>query len=218
MKIDLHVHTSEVSLCGKLSAHETMRLYKEKGYDAVVITNHYNSDTARHYETVGRSDFFNVYREGYLLAKEEGEALGIRVFNGYEIRFDGSFNDYLVYGLPDELARNFRWICSMSSRDFSVLSKENGMLFYQAHPFRNHMTIQPPDILFGIEIKNGNPRHDSRNDVAAAWAEKYGLHKIAGSDCHQTPDAGGTGVITDRDIKTEADLLEMLKADDYTII
>ena len=218
MKIDLHVHTSEVSLCGKLSAHDTMALYKEKGYDAVVITNHFNNDTARHYANLGKPDFFRVYKDAYLLAKAEGEALGIRVFNGCEIRFDENYNDYLVYGLPDEIAADFERICKMSSREFSELCKANGALFYQAHPFRNHMTVQNPAILFGIEIKNGNPRHDSRNDIAAAWAEKYGLHKIAGSDCHQTPDAGGTGVITARDIKNEEDLVEMLRADDYTII
>ena len=218
MKIDLHVHTSEVSLCGKLSAHDTLKLYKQKGYDAVVITNHYNMDTARHYAKLGKTDFFKVYRDGYLTAKAEGEALGLTVLNGYEIRFNENSNDYLVYGLSDSAAADYERICAMNPQEFSKFAKTRGVLFYQAHPFRNHMTVQNPAILFGIEIKNGNPRHDSRNDIAEAWAKKYKLHKIAGSDWHQPEDAGGTGVITKRTVRNEKDLLMMLRRDDYTII
>ena len=40
MKLDLHVHTSEVSGCGKVPAAEMVRLYHEAGYDAIVITDH----------------------------------------------------------------------------------------------------------------------------------------------------------------------------------
>ena len=80
------------------------------------------------------------------------------------------------------------------------------------------MKITQPELLFGIEIKNGNPRHDSRNDIAAAWAKKYNMHAIAGSDCHQQEDVGVTGVITNRNITNERDLISMLRDDDYTII
>ena len=38
MKIDVHVHTSEVSGCGQLPGAEMARLYKQAGYDAIVIT------------------------------------------------------------------------------------------------------------------------------------------------------------------------------------
>lgn len=218
MKIDLHVHTSEVSLCGHLSAAETVRKYKDAGYDCIVITNHFNSYTAEHFKAQGKPDFFRHYRDSFLLAREEGEKLGITVLNGYEIRFDGSDNDYLVYGMDDRTAASYGELFRMSPHAFSDTAKEKGFLFYQAHPFRNGMKITNPAYLFGIEIKNGNPRHDSRNDIAAAWAEKYGLHKIAGSDCHQMTDVGVTGVVTGRVVKTEADLTEMLMADDYSII
>ena len=33
MKLDLHVHTSEVSGCGRVPAAEMARLYHEAGYD-----------------------------------------------------------------------------------------------------------------------------------------------------------------------------------------
>lgn len=40
MKIELHMHTSEVSSCGKVPAAEMVRLYKEMGYDAITVTDH----------------------------------------------------------------------------------------------------------------------------------------------------------------------------------
>jgi len=219
MKIDLHVHTSEVSFCGHMSGGEIAEAYKEKGYALIVITNHFNTYTANRLENEkGVSDFFRYYYDMYLYAKEEGEKRGLTVLNGYEIRFDGADNDYLIYGMPDATAARYKELFKMSPQDFSAIANEEGFLFYQAHPFRNGMKIINPAYLFGIEIRNGNPRHDSRNDIAALWAEKFNMHAIAGSDCHQPEDAGVTGIITERQIKTEHDLLSMLRDGDYSIL
>ena len=40
-RYDLHVHTKEVSPCGKLTVEETVDLYKAKGYDGFWLTNHF---------------------------------------------------------------------------------------------------------------------------------------------------------------------------------
>ena len=218
MKIDLHVHTSEVSLCGQLPAKEVVRLYKEAGYDAIVITNHFNNDTACHYERHGQKDFYALYMDGYRLAKEAGEALGLTVLFGYEIRFTENINDYLVFGMPDELAMDYMRLFAMKPKEFSALANENGFLFYQAHPFRNGMTVCRPDILYGIEVHNGHPGHDSRNDIALEWAEKYGLHKISGSDCHFAEGVGKAGIITREDILTDDPLVNVLKSGNYELI
>ncbi len=218
MKIDLHVHTKEISICGHMPAEEVVRRYKASGYDCIVITNHFNTYTSSHFEEQGVTDFFKQYQKAYLLAKEEGEKAGLLVLNGYEIRFDGSDSDYLVYGMSDGTASDYKKLFSMRPRDFSALAEEQGFLFYQAHPFRNNMKITNPELLFGIEIKNGNPRHDSRNDIAEIWAKKFNLHMIAGSDAHRQEDVGGTGIITDREIKDINGLMTVLRSDDYTII
>jgi predicted metal-dependent phosphoesterase TrpH len=101
----------------------------------------------------------------------------------------------------------------MGPREFGAFARENGILFYQAHPFRNGITVVPPEALFGIEVLNTHPRHDSRNDIALAWAEKYGLHKIAGSDCHQTCDVGTSAIVTDETVRSVEDLVYVLKND-----
>lgn len=43
MKIEMHVHTSEGSPCAETDAESIVRAYSEAGYDAVVITNHFDS-------------------------------------------------------------------------------------------------------------------------------------------------------------------------------
>lgn len=218
MKIDLHVHTSEVSMCGRVSARDAVKMYKEAGYDAIVITNHFNSDGIYCFAKQGRDDYLEVYMEGFELARRAGEEMGLTVLLGYELRFDENWNDYLVYGMPYEVARDYKKIFAMGAHKFSALAKEHGFLFYQAHPFRNSMTVTRPDCLFGIEVYNGNPRHDSRNDIAKAWADKFSLHKIGGSDFHQVEDIAIGGIETDRRVKTIDDLIQVLKADDYTLI
>lgn len=218
MKIDLHVHTSEVSMCGQMPAREVVERYKDAGYDAIVITNHFNLDTAAHFERHGENDFAEVFDRGYRLAKEAGDELGVLVLKGYELRFNENFNDYLLFGMSDETAKRYKELFAMRPREFSALAKEQDFLFYQAHPFRNGMVINRPDCLFGIEVHNGHPDHDGRNDIARAWAEKYGLHMISGSDCHFSRGVGTAGIVTDEKIETIEDLVDVLRNDRYTLI
>ena len=127
-------------------------------------------------------------------------------------------DDYLVFGMPDELAMDNMRLFAMKPKESSALANENGFLFYQAHPFRNGMTVCRPDILYGIEVHNGHPGHDSRNDIALEWAEKYGLHKISGSDCHFAEGVGKAGIITREDILTDEALVNVLKSGNYELI
>ena len=220
MKIELHLHTSEISLfCGKLTKEEVIDLYVKAGYDAIVITNHFSRGVAdemaaRH----GITDFTGIYFDTLRQAAEIGRKKGILVLAGCELRFDCNANDYLVYGMDEELFRDREKLFRMTPAEFSTFAKDNGILFYQAHPFRNGMTVIQPEYLFGIEVQNTHPRHDSRNDIALAWAEKYGLHKICGSDCHRVVDVGSSAIVTDHPVKDEKDLVHVLKNDLYTMI
>ena len=220
MKIELHLHTSEISLyCGKLTKEEVIDLYVKAGYDAIVITNHFSRGVAdemaaRH----GITDFTGIYFDTLRQAAEIGREKGILVLAGCELRFDCNANDYLVYGMDEELFRDREKLFRMTPAEFSSFAKDNGILFYQAHPFRNGMTVIQPEYLFGIEVQNTHPRHDSRNDIAMLWAEKFSLRKIGGSDCHQIQDAAGSGIITERNVKNMDDLTAVLKDGDYIII
>lgn len=217
MKIDMHVHTSEISGCAHLTAEETIRMYADAGYGAIVITNHYLQSYRKRFEAAGL-DLLEEYKACYEKAKAYGEQYGVKVFCGFELRFNQNDNDYLVYGMTFEDARDYDKIFTMTPREYSKFAEERGILFYQAHPFRNNMTVVRPQYLFGIEAKNGNPRHDSRNEIAQSWAERFGLHIIGGSDCHQSEDVGISGIETDEDVNSLEELIEVLKKDAYRII
>lgn len=218
MKIDLHVHTSEMSMCGALSAEETVKLYAESDFDGIVITNHFNSWTQFAVSHKGVTDYYKAYKECYENAKKLGEQYGLKVYFGCELKTDKTNNDYLVYGAPDEVLSRTDELWKMSAREVKELADEYNFLFYQAHPFRDHMQITPPHELHGIEVKNANPRHDARNEIAAAWAEKFNLKGIAGSDCHQKEDVALGGIETDTDVPDTAALVEVLRSGNYRII
>lgn len=219
MKIDLHVHSSDLSLCGHMSAKETIDRYIEAGFDGFVLTNHFTRDMAEHFDRHGipQTEYFAHYKACYERARVYGEERGFLVLCGYELRFDRSPNDYLVYGMSDEIAEGCLEMFGWGPEKFGQFARENGILFYQAHPFRNHMRVVNPRCFFGMEIVNGNPRHDSRNDIAKAWTEKFGLHQIAGSDCHQAEDVAIAGIEFEGTISTVEELCEILREDRYKI-
>ena len=216
MKIDLHIHTTGFSHCGKLPVAEVVELYSKAGFDAIVLTNHFNRISRDWFWENGGTDYHKAYFDTIRQGAELGEKCGLLVLGGFELRFDGSCNDYLVYGMTPEQCADCDRIFAMSPREFGAFARENGILFYQAHPFRNGITVVAPEHLFGMEVLNTHPRHDSRNDIAQAWTEKYGLHQIAGSDCHQICDVGTSAIFTSEPVRTTEDLLHVLKNDLYT--
>lgn len=216
MKIELHTHSSEISPCSHLTSEELVTLYAQAGYDLVVIANHLSAYAESQYR--GEKDFIDAFWDVNDEAAETGRKKGITVLGAAELRFHGNSNDYLVFGITREKSCNYKEFFEMGPEKFSEFAAENGWLFYQAHPFRNGMVIIKPEYLFGIEVKNTHPRHDGRNEIASAWAEKFNLHKIAGSDCHEAGDVGTSAIITEHTVKTMDDLVYVLKNDMYEII
>ncbi|MCL1964195.1 MAG: GNAT family N-acetyltransferase, partial [Firmicutes bacterium] len=69
----------------------------------------------------------------------------------------------------------------------------------------------PPQI-DGIEIFNGNPRHNSQNRLAAGFAARHGLRTIVGSDIHHKGDAGAVGMMVPREALTPKRFAAWLRA------
>ncbi len=102
--------------------------------------------------------------------------------------------------------------------NFRELTKNYGMLIYHAHPFRPYITPQMPIFLDGIEVYNGNPRHDARNELAYKYALENNLNTSSGSDCHQLEDVGRGGIITKHAIKTNKEFVDTLKSEKIQLI
>ena len=214
-KTELHAHTSEVSPCGHVTAPEVAERFIAEGYSSLVITNHYCDYVIDNLKGSWQEKM-DYYVYPYHLMKEyAGDRLNVIL--GCELRFEGSINDYLIYGITEEFLRANPDLHKMSLRTFADLAHESGMLVVQAHPFRNGITIVNPALLDGMETFNGTPSYDGRNSVADAWAQQYGLIRTSGSDFHNPDQRGYGGILTSAAIRTGEELVSVLKSGNYIL-
>ncbi|MDF2612165.1 MAG: phosphoesterase [Lachnospiraceae bacterium] len=210
-KLDTHVHTKEISSCSRVEAREAVRLYKKAAYDGIVITDHYYQG---YFETLPESsweDKINCFLRGYKIAKEEGDKLGITVLLGIELRFTENPSDYLVFGITEEFLVRYPELYKLGVKNFRKLIEKEDILLFQAHPYRSTMVVADAQDLHGIEVYNGNPRQNSRNDKAYSLAKEKGLLMSSGSDFHQVEDLARGGMIFREVIKTSGELLRLLR-------
>ncbi len=215
-KTELHCHSNDISLCARVNTKEIIDTFANAGYNSIVLANHFNDYTM---EAVCPNDwrgFVDKYYEAY--EKLKNEAYGkLNVLFGAELRFKENCNDYLLFGLTKEFLYEHPEIFTLNPESFHKLAKENGILFVQAHPFRNDMTIIRPQHLDGVEVFNGHFGHDSRNEIANLWAEKYGLIKTSGTDYHYITSPANGGILTENEITEMSQLVEILKSGNYTL-
>lgn len=206
-KYDTHVHTSETSPCGKVPAAEMIRLYSEAGYSGVVITDHF-------IKQIFDTQFFkswdrkvDIYLKGYHAAAEAGKQYGLDIILGIELTFAENNNDYLVYGIDEQFLRENKEPYKLGLEGFRKLTEGKGILIFQAHPFRPHMIPAPPALIDGVEVYNGNVRHDSRNEAAYEFALENGLKMSSGSDSHRIGDQGRGGIILPHRVSNSRELV-----------
>ncbi|MCI5795432.1 MAG: PHP domain-containing protein [Ruminococcus sp.] len=217
---EMHLHTKETSNCGKMPAAETVENYIFLGFNTIVVTDHFSTHTYFKYDynSLSWQEKVDIFLKGYNTAKDAAKGR-INILLGMELRFDSESdpNDYLVYGIDENFLREHKDILDMNISSFSALARKNGLMIFQAHPFRFGMKITNVKYLDGIEVCNRNIEHDSHNDIAALWAEKFGLKKTAGSDHHQKGNEGLAGIISKHEITSNKVLLDTLKKQDYTL-
>ena len=219
---ELHAHTSECDRDAYLSARELVRLYKDAGYDGMVITDHY---IERFYtlwfpdEVAGLTHEQQVHRwlKGFRVAREEGAKIGFTVLPGAEVRFDGKINDYLIYGLHEEFFYTVPRLNELEDLDALLALLPEEVCVAQAHPFRDDMTVADPRNLFGLEVFNGGT-DAFRNSMARLFAEHYGVAMTSGSDVHQTERVAKGGIRTEARIQTPEDLVAVLRSGNFSLI
>lgn len=209
--VETHCHTREVSLCARVPAADIPAMYKTAGYGTIIVTDHYNHWTLAELAS-DRSTQIDRWLDGYRAVKDAGDAVGITVLLGMELALPDFRGEFLVYGAGEEFLHRYPGLVEISLERVCEIAAEEGLLLYQAHPFRENMDRAPARLLQGVEVHNGNPRHDSRNGLAAGFARDHGLRRIAGSDFHQAEDLGRGGIWLPEGIGTNGQLVEYLKA------
>jgi hypothetical protein len=216
---DTHVHTAETSRCARATAKEQVRFYKSKGFDGIVITDHFLGGNTTVPDDLPWEKRVNMFFRGYENALEEGVRLGLKVFFGWEHTHIGA--DFLTYGL------NKAWLLENKGLDVTDINsyldhvRAQGAYVVHAHPFREDFYIPMiqlmPRQVDAVEIIN-SCRTDFENEMAAQYAKNYGLQAFAGSDNHVADKQKRlSGIETETELNSIEALISIVRAGKYRL-
>ena len=215
---DTHIHTAEVSPCGRIPAAVTVDHYASQGYTGLVITDHFHqefldiADTGEGWDTV-----IDRWLVGYRAAKKRGDEIGFDVILGAELRFTDNNNDYLVYGIDEAWLRSHPYMICRTAREF-FRSYHDELLIMHAHPFRDGNTEVFEDAVHGIELINTNSRHENFTERALDLCRRHPeYYRQAGSDMHRDADRCGAGIITPRRITDSKQYADLIRSGNYRL-
>ncbi len=214
-RIELHAHTSPASGCSEITPQKMAEIYHSLGYDGLVVTNHFQYKEER-----VKEEYIDAFLADFEETKRYGEALGLRVYLGAEIRFTENSNDYLIYGVDRKMLEEIYDLLPLGVEHFRKNYAMPNSLFIQAHPMRNGIELIDPALLDGVETYNLHPNHNSRVGQAAVWARNNGIDTvITGSDFHNI-DRGHEGLAALRSKILPAEtfeLVSLIKTKDYLL-
>ncbi len=223
-KYELHLHTSGCSKCGISTVEEMVTAAKEKGYQGIVITDHFyrgNTSIDRH---LPWEEFVSAYEQNWLKGKAFGDKLGVDVIFGIEEVYNRDIKEVLIYGItPDELKAETDFRHYNLEQIYDFVDSHGGFLSH-AHPFRDRPYIKNtdqepnPNALHGVEVFNVSDA-DERNKMALEYAEKYGLKPLSGGDVHKCDSRLGTsGIAVENRIHDTKELSRVLRSGEYKLI
>ncbi len=194
MIVDLHIHTNLGSICSQLGPAELLDRVRELGIDAICVTEHHSHRGAHKMVEFARGSGYPVFR-------------GVEIYT--------ELGDMLVYGMK----RDTRYHLT-TFEELLEMAEEDGAVIIPAHPCRGwgrqhkHAHNFPRELLghiVAIETLNGANTARS-NEKALALAEEFGLPGTGGSDAHAIWQVGKCVTVFERDIASEEELVEELRA------
>ncbi len=215
-RTELHAHTSPASSCSEVSPEDVVTIYKNLGYDAVTIANHFSFN----YQKSDKETVLDRFFKDFERAKQKGDEIGIKVILAAEIRFEENENDYLIYGVTRKMMEEIYDLLPFGVENFRKVYSMPDSVFLQAHPFRDDMERVNPEILDGIEVFNLHPNHNSRVGIAALYAKENNYSIVtAGSDFHHVNRKHeGVSAILTKTLPCESfDIADILKSGDYLL-
>jgi histidinol phosphatase-like PHP family hydrolase len=195
LKIDLHVHTKERSVCARSGEEEIIQAAIAYGLDGLVFTDHHRLAPRDRLGELNR------------------EYVPFRVFGGIEVSVTEG-EDMLVLGVHDPTLETRDW---SYPELFAFVRKWEGFLVL-AHPFRYHDAINidagayPPD---AVEVHSKNTGACDEPQIRAFLAH-LDLLPLYNSDAHRAEHVGIYYNQLARVPRDERELVEILRAGDYT--
>ena len=219
-KYEMHVHTRPCS-GGGADIREHIDDLINKGYSGMVVTNHFYNGDNRLDKNLPWEEFVDAYRQDYLYGLEYAQKVDFDLLFGLEEHVGGG-QEILIYGITAELIATHPELKMASAEKIAEIVHLAGGLIYQAHPYRARHYVSRPfpldclDKFDGIEVYNA-ANEPEWNESAQNLANELGIACIAGSDGHKTGSAGRAGIATRERIRSNDDLVRILKNKEYTI-
>lgn len=209
---DMHVHTSGISRCSRVSPKELVRRCKLTGSEGIVLTNHFAKSHVKGDPFIWR----HAYEEEYHLTKKEGEAQGLRVLFGIEVTPESEGGkDYLIYGVTPAFLYQEKMLYEYTLTELSALVHGAGALLFHAHPYRGKSTPSDPTLIDGVEI-NCHPLYlDNKKAPIMAFAREHDLLLSCGSDYHGDVYKAPCGVYFPESVHTEEDMKNAFSTGNY---
>ena len=209
MLVDMHNHTRVSSPDSCVPPEELIRLCRNRGLNAICVTEHF-------------------LIEGANVAREIGQRMNFPVFRGIEARTE--MGDMLVYGYYRDIPE------FIPLADLCRMVHEAGGLVFAAHPYRaegidlyscmrdcglnlDRDWFRMPALsgLDGLEVINGK-NLDLVNLKASLLASQLNLRGIGGSDAHHHDHVATAATRFNRPLLNEEDFLNALRGEEYHAI
>ena len=202
MRFDMHCHTKEGSMDGKIPISEYIQLLKSKGFHGMLVTDHdsYNGFRTYRDHLKGRIDSFVVLKG---------------------IEYDTIDAGHILVILPENVKLLLMECRGLPVRVLQDVVHRHGGILGPAHPCgERHLSItrtraykRNPDIMRHFDFLEAFNACESQesNSEARKLASRYGLAMFGGSDSHH-PDCVGTAYTEIRgDITSESELIRYIR-------
>ena len=211
---ELHAHSMPASRCGKFYANEVVDIYHGVGCNTLTLTNHL---TEKHLIERTEAQLAEFYLSDYYKACKQAKKVGMNVAFGVEIRFAGSYNEFLVYGIcPDDMEKLIHYIRTDIATFYREFKNDKNVIIH-AHPYRERSEPIAVGHIDGIETFNCHPGHNSQIAYACRLARDNGLLVTGGSDFHEEGRHATCLMRTKWELKNSYDIAEAIKSKDFVL-
>ena len=220
-KYEMHIHTARCS-GGGADIRDHIDTLIRKGYSGMVVTNHFFNGDTKVDRNLSWEAFVDAYRQDYLYGLEYAREKDFDLLFGLEEHV-GYGQEILLYGITPELIAAHPELKNPDPVAYAEVVHAAGGLVYQAHPYRaapwiiRAEPLECLDKLDGIEVYNAG-NYPQWNESAQRLADELGLACTAGSDGHGTDTAGRSGIAARERIRTNEELVRVLKSGNYSVI
>ncbi len=203
MKFDMHCHTREGSLDGKVPVEEFIQILMDKGFDGMLVSDHNSYNGYRAFKNTVNSKWY----ENFVVLKG--------------IEYDTIDAGHILVIMPEGVKLKILELRGLPVNFLIEIVHKHGGILGPAHPcgekylsitntrkHRNQLAVMDKfDFLEGFNACEG----EESNKRAMEIAREHGLPAFGGSDAHRQDCIGMGYTEWKEDISCESDLIRLLK-------